>query len=374
MTLTGDSTTPLLDRIATPDDLRRLPPSDLKQVADELRRETISAVSVTGGHLGAGLGVVELTVALHYVFDTPRDRLIWDVGHQAYPHKILTGRRDQFPTIRQDGGISGFLKRSESPYDTFGAGHASTSISAAVGMAAARDKLGKNHKVVSITGDGAMTGGLCYEALHNAGTLKTDLLVILNDNRMSISKNTGALADYFNKIVMTHFYNENKKGITDFIRRMPAGESVARIGHKIEESVKGMILPGIFFEELGFRYLGPIDGHNLDELVPALQKVRQLSGPILLHVITVKGKGRSYSEADPIKWHSPPLNFKLESGEAPPKKPAPPALSVVFADTLREIARQDERVVAISAAKAATSRKRPNPALARSDPNAFSAR
>ncbi len=339
-----------LEKINDPKDLRGLSIPQLKEVCDDVREEILRVMAKNGGHLASSLGAVELAIALHHVYNTPEDKLVWDVGHQAYAHKIVTGRRAEFPTVRQDGGLSGFLKRSESPYDTFGAGHASTSISAALGMAVARDQLGLDHRVVSITGDGAMSGGICYEALNNAGNLKSDLLIILNDNRMSISKNTGALSDYFNKIVMTNFYNERRNQIVDFIKRMPAGGSVARIGHKIEESVKGLILPGIFFEELGIRYLGPIDGHDMDVLVPALKKVSKLKGPILLHVITVKGKGRSYSEADPITWHSPPLNFKLENGEAPPPKPGPPTYSVVFVDALREIAREDKRVVAISAA------------------------
>jgi len=339
-----------LPKINAPADIRGLKVDELKEVASELREEILRVMAINGGHLASSLGAVELAVALHHVYNTPDDKLVWDVGHQAYAHKLLTGRRDQFPTVRQDGGISGFLKRSESEYDTFGAGHASTSISAAVGMAIARDQQKKKNKVVSVTGDGAMSGGICYEALNNAGNLKTDLLVILNDNRMSISKNTGALSDTFNKIVMTNFYNERRNQIVDFIKKMPAGQSVARIGHRIEESVKGLILPGIFFEDLGLRYLGPIDGHDLDVLVPALKKIRGLRGPILLHVITVKGKGRSYSEADPITWHSPPLNFKLDSGEAPAPKPGPPSYSAVFVDALRDIARENPEVVAISAA------------------------
>lgn len=339
-----------LSRINDPADMRGLKVPELVELCQEIRDEIYRVMSANGGHLASSLGAVELAVALHHVFDTPHDKLVWDVGHQGYPHKILTGRREQFPTIRQDGGISGFLKRKESIYDTFGAGHASTSISAAVGMAVARDQKGEDYRVVSITGDGAMTGGICYEALNNAGDLKTDLLVVLNDNRMSISKNTGALADSFNKIVMTHFYNERKKEVVEFIKNLPMGESFARIGHKVEESVKGLILPGVLFEELGFRYLGPIDGHDMQTLVTALKKVKGLRGPILLHVITVKGKGRPYSEADPIKWHSPPLNFKLESGEEPPPKPGPPSYSAVFVDALREIAREDEKLVAITAA------------------------
>lgn len=342
--------TQLLSRVHDPADIRGFTLEQLKSLCGEIREEIYRVMSINGGHLASSLGAVELAVALHYVFQTPRDRLVWDVGHQAYAHKILTGRRASFPTVRKDGGISGFLKRKESPYDTFGAGHASTALSAAVGMAIARDVRGEDYRVVSITGDGAMTGGICYEALNNAGHRKSDLLAILNDNDMSISKNTGAVSSLFNKIVMTSSYNENRKAVRDFITRLPGGEGAARIGHRIQETVKGLILPGLFFEELGFRYLGPIDGHDIDELVPALQKIRGLSGPILLHVRTVKGKGRDYSEADPIKWHSPPLNFKLENGEAPPPKPEPPSYSAVFTDALREVARRDPNVVAITAA------------------------
>lgn len=339
-----------LSKINDPADIRDLSIPQLKAVCSEIRDEILRVMAANSGHLASSLGAVELAVALHHLYDTPRDRLVWDVGHQAYAHKLLTGRRDQFHTIRQDGGLSGFLKRTESPYDTFGAGHASTSISAALGMAIARDQQEEEYRVVSITGDGAMTGGICYEALNNAGNLKTDLLVILNDNTMSISKNTGALSSMFNKIVTTHFYNEHRGQIVDFIKRMPGGETFARIGHKVEESVKGLILPGVFFEELGFRYLGPIDGHDLDVLIPTLAKIKNLKGPILLHVVTVKGKGRPYSESDPIKWHSPPLNFNTETGEVPPPRPSPPSYSNVFVEALSEIAKDDPKVVAISAA------------------------
>lgn len=345
-----------LHDIHDPADIRGLPIDVLKEVCAEIREEILRVMALNSGHLASSLGAVELAVALHYVFNTPQDRLVWDVGHQAYPHKILTGRLDRFETIRQDDGLSGFLKRSESPYDTFGAGHASTSISAALGMAIARDRLGADYRVVSITGDGAMTGGPCYEGLNNAGQLGTDLLVILNDNEMSISRNVGAISRYFNKIVTTQAYNKSHKEIGEFIKRLPAGESVARLGNRIEEAVKGLIVPGLFFEELGFRYLGPIDGHDLDVLVPTLQKIRNLKGPILLHVLTTKGKGRKYSEADPILWHSPPyLGFDLETGDkteppVPAGKPSLPSYSAVFVDALRECARIDERLVAITAA------------------------
>lgn len=350
-----------LHGINDPADIRTLSIAELKEISSEIRDEIIRVMAKNSGHLASSLGAVELAVGLHYVFNTPQDKLVWDVGHQAYAHKILTGRSDRFESIRQPGGLSGFLKRSESPYDTFGAGHASTSISAALGMAIARDQQGLDHRVVSITGDGAMTGGPCYEAMNHAGTMGTNLLAILNDNCMSISENVGALSSYFNRMVTTEFYNKSYKEVSQFIKRLPAGESVAKIGHRIEESVKGLILPGLFFEELGFRYLGPFDGHDLDTLVPNLQKVKDLEGPILFHVVTTKGKGRDYSEADPIRWHSPPyLNFNHETGdkapasaEVPAKEvpvPAQPSYSAVFVDALREVARQDPKVVAITAA------------------------
>ena len=333
-----------------PDQIRQLDINQLKELAEEIRETMLRVVSLNGGHLASSMGVVELTLALHRVFDTPRDRIVWDVGHQAYVHKLVTGRADQFHTIRQAGGLSGFPRRDESPYDTFGVGHASTSISAALGMAIARDQAGQNYKVISVTGDGAMSGGLCYEALNNAGMLKTDLLVILNDNEMSISKNVGALSHYFNRIITTYFYNEKRREIVDFIKRLPAGQRFLQMTTRVEETVKGLIVPGLLFEELGFRYLGPVDGHNLEELIPTLQKVRTFHGPILLHVITVKGKGRSYAEADPTLFHSPPLHFDAESGEAPQKAVGPPSFTRVFGETLREEARRDKRVVALTAA------------------------
>ena len=310
-----------LERIGDPRDIRGLSVEQLKEIADEIREIILRVTATNGGHLASSLGVVELTLALHHVFDTPRDRIVWDVGHQGYAHKLLTGRADRFHTIRKEGGLSGFLKRNESPYDAFGAGHASTAMSAAVGMAIARDHKGEDYRVVSVTGDGAMSGGICYEALNNAGMLKTNLLMILNDNKMSISPNVGALAHYFNRMITTHFYNEKRRGAIELIKRLPAGERFLHLTNRVEESVKGLIVPGIFFEELGVRYLGPVDGHNLEELIPTLRKVQTFPGPILLHVITVKGKGRDYSEADPVTFHSPPLHFDADSGEAPAVEP-----------------------------------------------------
>lgn len=339
-----------LSRIGDPRDIRGLNVDQLREIAEEIRDTLLRVTSINGGHLASSLGAVELTLALHYVFDTPNDRIIFDVGHQAYAHKLLTGRAAQFDSLRLEGGISGFLQRAESPYDAFGAGHASTSISAAVGMAMARDRLGKDFRVVSVTGDGAMTGGLCYEALNNAGMLGTDLLVILNDNEMSISANVGALSRYFNRIVTTNFYAQRHQQAINLVKKLPAGQRLLGMANRVEESVKGLIVPGIFFEELGFRYLGPFDGHNLAELIPILQKVRTFKGPILLHVITTKGKGRAYCEADPVTWHSPPLNFDAESGEAPAKKPGPPSYTKIFAQAIMAEARRDSRIVAVTAA------------------------
>jgi 1-deoxy-D-xylulose-5-phosphate synthase len=339
-----------LKKIREPKDLRELPVEDLVVIAEEIRELLLKVTATNGGHLASNMGTVELALALHYAFNTPEDRIVWDVGHQAYPHKLLTGRYEAFHTIRQQGGLSGFLKRSESPYDAFGAGHASTGISAAVGMTIARDQRAQKHRVVAVVGDGAMSGGMCYEALNHAGHLGTDLLVILNDNEMSISKNVGALASTFNKIVTTHFYNERRRDAIELIKRLPASRLFLEVGHRLEESVKGMILPSGIFEALGFRYLGPIDGHDLEELIPILQKVRTLSGPILLHTITKKGKGRPYAEADPIKFHSPPSHFDATSGQAPSKKAGPPSWSQVFVEALRAEARRDVRIVAVSAA------------------------
>ncbi len=340
----------LLARIKDTSDLRNLSLDQLKELGEEIRSELLRVTAINGGHLASSMGAVELAIALHYVYQTPADRIVWDVGHQAYAHKLVTGRADRFESIRMEGGLSGFLKRSESPYDCFGAGHASTAISAAVGMAIARDQTGADNKIVAVTGDGAMTGGLCYEALNHAGMLGTDMLVVLNDNEMSISENVGALAHYFNRIVTTSFYNQRRKELVGLVKRLPAGERLIGAANRIEESVKGLIVPGLFFEELGFRYLGPFDGHNLDELIPILQKVRELKGPILLHVITRKGKGRSYAEADPITWHSPPMGFDADSGEAPTPKAGPPSYTSIFTDALRGEARRDQRIVAITAA------------------------
>ncbi len=339
-----------LKRIKDPEDIRGLKIDELKEIAEEIRERLLEVTATNGGHLASSMGTTELTLALHYVFKTPTDKLVWDVGHQCYGHKLITGRAERFSSIRRMGGLSGFLKRSESPYDTFGAGHASTAMSAALGMAMARDHRDENFQVVSITGDGAMSGGICFEALNNAGHLKPDILMILNDNEMSISRNVGALSSTFNRILTNHFYNEKHRELVDLIRRLPAGSLLASLSRKFEESVKGFIVPGTLFEELGIRYLGPLDGHNLDELIPILQKVRTLKGPILLHLITKKGKGRPYAEKDPIRFHSPPSNFDADSGRAPAKESGSPSYSSVFVKSLRKEARRDERIVSISAA------------------------
>ena len=340
--------TPLLDTIDTPEDLRLLSEDQLTTVAEELRRETIDAVSVTGGHLGAGLGVVELTVALHYVFDTPRDRVIWDVGHQAYPHKILTGRRARIRTLRQGGGLSGFTKRSESEYDPFGAAHSSTSISAGLGMAVARDQQGGHNNVVAVIGDGAMSAGMAYEAMNNAGHLKSRLIVILNDNDMSIAPPTGAMSAYLARLVSGKTYRslrEIGKHLADKLPRFLQEKAV-----KAEEYARGFVTGGTMFEELGFYYVGPIDGHNLDHLLPVLKNVRDSeSGPILVHVVTQKGKGYGPAEASADKYHGV-VPFDVITGAQAKAKANAPAYTKVFAESLIKEARADDRIVAITAA------------------------
>jgi 1-deoxy-D-xylulose-5-phosphate synthase len=342
------SKTPLLDTITTPADLRRLPESDLRQVADELRQETIDAVSVTGGHLGAGLGVVELTVALHHVFDTPRDRLIWDVGHQAYPHKILTGRRDRIRTLRQGGGLSGFTKRAESEYDPFGAAHSSTSISAGLGMAVARDLAGKTNNVVCVIGDGAMSAGMAYEAMNNAGARSERLIVILNDNDMSIAPPVGALSNYLARITSSGTYLHLRDVVKQLAKRLP--KYWERRAALAEEYTRTYWTGGTLFEELGFYYVGPIDGHNLNVLLSVLRNVRDAkSGPILVHVVTRKGKGYAPAEASDDKYHG--VNrFNVVTGAQDKAKSNAPTYTKVFGQSLIEAARKDDRIVAITAA------------------------
>ncbi len=342
------SATPLLDQIASPADLRRLAESDLARVAEELRAETISAVSVTGGHLGAGLGVVELTVALHYVFDTPFDRIVWDVGHQAYPHKILTGRRARIRTLRQGGGLSGFTKRAESEYDAFGAGHSSTSISAGLGMAVARDLSHRTNNVVAVIGDGAMSAGMAYEAMNNAGAMGSRLIVVLNDNDMSIAPPTGAMSAYLARLVTSHTYRSIRDVAKQLARRLP--KFLYDKAKRTEEYGRGFWTGGTLFEELGFYYVGPIDGHNLDHLLPILKNVRDMhGGPVLVHVVTKKGKGYPPAEAADDKYHGVSAFDVITGAQAKPKSNAP-AYTKVFGDALLAAARRDDKIVAITAA------------------------
>ncbi|MFQ5865295.1 MAG: 1-deoxy-D-xylulose-5-phosphate synthase [bacterium] len=342
----------ILSTVNSPKDLKDLSIDNLEKLCDEIRKYFVEVITGIGGHFASSLGVVELTVALHYVYDTPKDKLIWDVGHQGYVHKILTGRREALKTIRQYKGISGFLKRSESEYDDFGAGHASTSISAALGFAIARDLKGRDHRVVAVIGDGAMTGGLAYEALNNAGSLKKDILVILNDNQMSISPNVGAISKYLTEITTDPFYNRIKDEIWKLTERMPFGKKkVRRFVRRVEESLKNLIVPGLFFEELGFRYFGPVNGHDLRELIPTLARLKNIRGPKLLHVLTVKGKGVEYAEKDACKFHavSPPPRQSAGDEKITPK---PPSYNEVFTQALIELSEKDDRIVAITAAMA----------------------
>ena len=340
--------TPLLDRAPTPPELRKLPERDLKQVADELRAEMIDAVSVTGGHLGAGLGVVELTVALHYVFDTPDDRLIWDVGHQAYPHKILTGRRERIRTLRQAEGLSGFTRRSESPYDPFGAAHSSTSISAGLGMAVGRDLKGGRNNVIAVIGDGAMSAGMAYEAMNNAGARHSRLIVILNDNDMSIAPPTGAMSAYLARLVSSHTYRSLRETAKQLAKRLP--KFFYDKAKKTEEYSRGFWTGGTLFEELGFYYVGPVDGHNLDHLLPVLKNVRDMqTGPVLVHVVTQKGKGYGPAEASADKYHGVNTFDVVTGAQVKPKANAP-AYTRVFAESLIDEAKRDDKIVAITAA------------------------
>ncbi|WP_157221201.1 1-deoxy-D-xylulose-5-phosphate synthase, partial [Flavisphingomonas formosensis] len=340
--------TPLLDTVDTPEDLRGLEPGQLRQLADELRSEMISAVGVTGGHLGSGLGVVELTVALHYVFDTPRDVLIWDVGHQAYPHKILTGRRDRIRTLRQGGGLSGFTKRSESAYDPFGAAHSSTSISAALGFATANLLAGKPGKAIAVIGDGAMSAGMAYEAMNNAKAAGNRLIVILNDNDMSIAPPVGGLSAYLAQIVSSRPFLTMRDMAKRMARKMP--RPIHSAARKADEFARGMAMGGTLFEELGFYYVGPVDGHDLDHLLPVLENVRDAEeGPILVHVVTKKGKGYAPAEAAADKYHGV-QKFDVVSGVQAKAPPGPPSYTGVFADALIAEAERDETVVAITAA------------------------
>ena len=338
--------TPLLDQVRLPEDLRRLGKDQLPQLAAELRQATIDAVSVTGGHLGAGLGVIELTVALHYVFDTPRDRLIWDVGHQAYPHKILTGRRDRINTLRKGGGLSGFTRRAESEYDPFGAAHSSTSISAGLGMAVARDLSGDDNHVVAVIGDGAMSAGMAYEAMNNAGARKSGLLVVLNDNDMSIARPVGALSYHLAQLVSSKTYQGIRHLGRDLLPR-----SLKAPAKRAEEFARGMLSGGTLFEELGFLYVGPIDGHNLEHLLPVLQNIRDEGGdqPVLLHVITEKGHGYTPASTSADKLHAV-TSFNVATGVQTKSTPKAPSFTRVFADSLIQEAALDPKIVAVTAA------------------------
>ena len=341
--------TPLLDGVVVPADLRKFPESDLRQIADELRNELVDAVSVTGGHLGAGLGVVELTVAIHYVFNTPADRLIWDVGHQAYPHKILTGRRDRIRTLRQGGGLSGFTKRSESEYDPFGAAHSSTSISAGLGMAVARDLMGGKNDVIAVIGDGSMSAGMAYEAMNNAGSSDSRLIVILNDNDMSIAPPVGAMSAYLSRLLSSKPYRSLRHLALEVAKKFPKGvENTAR---RAEEYARGLVTGGTLFEEMGFYYVGPIDGHNLDHLLPVLKNIRDSEerGPVLIHVVTQKGHGYGPAEAAADKYHGV-TKFDVVTGAQAKGAGGPPSYTSVYAKALIAEAEADERVVAITAA------------------------
>jgi 1-deoxy-D-xylulose-5-phosphate synthase len=337
---------PILERIQTPADLRRLDEHDLVPLAAELRDFLIRTVCQTGGHLAASLGTVELTIGLHYVFDTPEDRLVWDVGHQAYPHKILTGRRDRMRTLRQRGGLSGFPRREESPYDTFGVGHSSTSVSAALGMAIAAKRAGASRRVVAVIGDGAMTAGMAFEGLNHAGDLDADLLVILNDNDMSISPNVGGLSNYLGRVLGGRFYASVREGSKKVLSRMPTVWELAR---RAEEHVKGMVVPGTLFEELGFNYVGPVDGHDLPGLVKTLRNMRGLSGPQFLHVVTRKGKGYPPAEAKPVAYHGVTA-FDPSTGKLEKTGSRGPSYTQVFGDWICDAARRDPRVMAITPA------------------------
>ena len=340
----------LLKTVNSPSDLRRLPRADLGRLADELRAYVLESVSKTGGHLGSNLGTVELTIALHYVFNTPQDRLVWDVGHQTYPHKVLTGRREAMASLRQLGGISGFPRRDESEYDTFGTGHSSTSISAAHGMAMAAKLKGEDRKAVAIIGDGSMTAGMAFEALNNAGVahggLLGDVLVVLNDNDMSISPPVGALNKYLARLMSGKFYAAAREGAKSVLKNTPLYEFARRF----EEHTKGMVVPGTIFEEFGFNYVGPIDGHDLDALIPTLENLRDKKGPQFLHVVTKKGAGYKLAEADPVKYHAASGKFDPAVGFVKPATPPKPTFTQIFGEWLCDMAEQDQRLVGITPA------------------------
>ncbi|HCA42346.1 MAG TPA: 1-deoxy-D-xylulose-5-phosphate synthase [Bacteroidetes bacterium] len=342
--------TKFLKNVEYPNDLKKLNLMDLRVLSDEIREYLIDVISKIGGHLGASLGVVELTLALHYVYNTPDDKILWDVGHQGYIHKILTGRRDSLKTIRQKGGISGFLKRDESEYDVFGAGHATTSISAALGIAAARDFQKRNYKVVAVIGDGSMTGGMAYEAMNNIGLLKKDIVVILNDNKMSIAPNVWAIQNYFNELLTNDTYNRFRSKVWELTGSFDKNTSdrIRKVAAKIEGGLKGVITPGMLFESLGFRYFGPVNGHNVVNLVKILEDINKISGPILLHVVTEKGKGPSYADAHPQKIHALTPFDKTTGVEL--KKSSVPTYTKIFGEALTDLAKKDDKIIGVTAA------------------------
>lgn len=340
----------LLKQVRNPEDLRKMRPSDLLLLAREIREEIINTVAKVGGHLASNLGVVELTLALHYVFDTPRDRIIWDVGHQTYAHKLITGRQERFATLRQHGGISGFPRREESPYDAFGTGHSGTSISAALGMAQARCLRGEDYKVIAIIGDGSLTTGLAFEGLNQAGAMDKDLIVVLNDNELSISPNVGALSSYLNRLMTGHFATRFREELKGFLKILPGiGDSALKWARYAEESLKGFFLPGLLFEELGFKYVGPLPGHKLEGLIENFRNVKNLRGPVLVHVVTTKGKGYAPAEKDPVTFHGVGP-FLPESGEIIKGEGNLFSYTHVFGNTLVRLARENPRIVAITAA------------------------
>ena len=339
----------MLENINSPADLKRLSVDQLRALATEMRETIVKQVAAKGGHLASSLGTVDLTLALHYVYNTPVDKVVWDTGHQAYPHKLVTGRYKNFHTLKQFGGLSGFLKRDESEYDAFGAGHATTSLSASLGMAAARTKLGKTHDVIGIIGDGSMTGGMAYEALNNAGEIDERVVFILNDNKMSISKNVGAISKYLNRILVNPKYNKLKDDVWDLAGKLPQGKHIQKLMARADRGIRRMIVPGGFFEDLGIRYFGPVDGHDIEALIEILGAVKELPGPNLIHVVTTKGYGWEKSEADAIKWHAS-NPFDIESGKLKAAPAATPGLTKVFGEAITELAQKDKRIVAITGA------------------------
>jgi len=341
-----------LEHINSPQDLKKLTLEQLPQLAGEIRRRIIDVVSSTGGHLASSLGAVELAITLHYCLETPKDKIIWDVGHQSYAHKILTGRNKDFATLRQYQGISGFPARNESAYDAFTTGHSSTAVSLALGLACARDYLAKEKyfRIAAVIGDGSLSGGLCFEGLNNAGHLKKDILVILNTNELSIAPNVGALSTYLNKLISLPIYNRFKNSLESFAKsRVPKGSRLIKIANKFEEGLKGLFVPGMFFEELGFRYFGPFDGHNLHTLIPTLKNILDIKGPVLVHIVTKKGKGYAPAENEPVKFHSAGP-FEIATGRPKAQGPKPKTYTEVFSDKLVELAKNNDRIVSISAA------------------------